>query len=366
MWLRLPASGSWSSRISKTIIHFKTASHQEIEMSKKSVKDSLSTLMGMMDRKFGVGTLMALDGRAVEKVPVFSTGSFGLDLALGVGGLPRGRIIEIYGPESSGKTTMALHAVAAVQAQGGVAAFVDAEHAIDTTYAAKLGVKLDEVLISQPDHGEQALQITESLAQSGMVSLVVVDSVAALVPKAELEGEMGDHHVGLQARLMSQGLRKLASVCNKGNTTVLFINQIRHKIGVMFGSPETTSGGNALKFYATIRLDIRRIGAVKEGEVVLGNRTRIKVVKNKLAPPFRNVEFDLMFGEGVNRMGEVVDLCVAAGSINKAGAWYSIDEIRMGQGRKQAIAWLQENPKRVAQLEAALLSPEVIEAEVAS
>jgi recombination protein RecA len=282
------------------------------------------------------------------------TGSLGLDIALGVGGLPRGRIIEIYGPESSGKTTLALHTVAEAQKKGGICAFIDAEHALDPVYARKLGVNIDELLISQPDTGEQALEICDTLVRSGAVDVLVVDSVAALVPKAELEGEMGDALPGLQARLMSQALRKLTASINKSNTMVIFINQIRMKIGVMYGSPETTTGGNALKFYASVRLDIRRIGAIKERDEVVGNTTRVKVVKNKLAPPFKQVEFDIMYGEGVSKMGEILDLGVKAGIVEKSGAWFSYDSQRLGQGRENSKAFLKANPDITAKIETSI------------
>jgi recombination protein RecA len=283
-----------------------------------------------------------------------STGSLGLDIALGVGGLPRGRVVEIYGPESSGKTTLALHCVSEAQKKGGICAFVDAEHALDPIYARKLGVNVDDLLISQPDAGEQALEIADTLVRSGAVDILVIDSVAALVPRAELEGEMGDQMPGLQARLMSQALRKLTASINKSNTMVIFINQIRMKIGVMYGSPETTTGGNALKFYASVRLDIRRIGAIKERDEVVGNQTRVKVVKNKLAPPFKSVEFDIMYGEGVSKVGELVDLGVKAGVVEKSGAWFSYDSQRIGQGRENAKTFLKQNPDMAAKIEAAV------------
>jgi recombination protein RecA len=287
-------------------------------------------------------------------VEVISSGSLGLDIALGVGGLPKGRIVEVYGPESSGKTTLALHAVAEAQKKGGICAFIDAEHALDPVYARKLGVNVDDLLISQPDHGEQALEIADTLVRSGAVDVLIIDSVAALVPRAELEGEMGDALPGLQARLMSQALRKLTASINKSNTMVIFINQIRMKIGVMYGSPETTTGGNALKFYASVRLDIRRIGAIKERDEVVGNQTRVKVVKNKLAPPFKQVEFDIMYGEGISKMGEILDLGVKAGIVEKSGAWFSYDSQRMGQGRENAKAFLRANPDITAKVETAI------------
>ena len=318
-------------------------------------KRALEAALSQIDRAFGKGSVMRLGQRekAVDADAV-STGSLGLDIALGIGGLPRGRVIEIYGPESSGKTTLALHAVAEIQKKGGVAAYVDAEHALDPSYAKKLGVDIDEMLISQPDTGEQALEITDTLVRSGGVDIVVIDSVAALTPKAELEGEMGDQLPGLQARLMSQALRKLTSSISKSNTIVLFINQIRMKIGIMFGNPETTSGGNALKFYASVRLDIRRIGAIKDRDEVVGNQTRVKVVKNKVAPPFRQVEFDIMYGHGISKSGELLDLGVKAGIVEKSGAWFSYDGTRIGQGRENAKLFMKENPKLTDQLETAV------------
>ena len=306
-----------------------------------------------IERAFGKGSIMKLGARpASVEAEVISTGSLGLDIALGIGGLPKGRVIEIYGPESSGKTTLALHAIASSQKAGGTCAFIDAEHALDPGYARKLGVNLDELLISQPDAGEQALEIADTLVRSGAVDVLVVDSVAALVPRAELEGEMGDSHVGLQARLMSQALRKLTSSISRSNCIVIFINQIRLKIGVMFGNPETTSGGNALKFYASVRLDIRRIGAIKDREVVVGNQTRVKVVKNKMAAPFRVVEFDIMYGEGISKDGELIDLGVQAGVVEKSGAWFSYDGQRVGQGRENAKLFLRENPDVANAIEA--------------
>src|SRR5215472_12738169 len=318
-------------------------------------KRALEAALSQIDRAFGKGSVMRLGQRerAVEADAV-PTGSLGLDIALGIGGLPRGRVVEIYGPESSGKTTLALHAVAEVQKKGGVAAYVDAEHALDPGYAKKLGVDIDELLISQPDTGEQALEITDTLVRSGGVDIVVVDSVAALTPKAELEGEMGDQLPGLQARLMSQALRKLTASISKSNTIVIFINQIRMKIGIMFGNPETTTGGNALKFYASVRLDIRRIGAIKDRDEVVGNQTRVKVVKNKLAPPFKTVEFDIMYGEGVSKAGELIDLGVKAGVIEKSGAWFSYDSQRIGQGRENAKTFLKGNPDIAAKIETAI------------
>lgn len=316
---------------------------------------ALEAALSQIDRAYGKGSVMRLGQRenAVE-VEVISTGSLGLDIALGIGGLPKGRVIEIYGPESSGKTTLALHAVAESQKVGGTCAFVDAEHALDPGYARKLGVNLDELLISQPDTGEQALEIADTLVRSGAVDLLVIDSVAALVPKAELEGDMGDSHMGLQARLMSQALRKLAGSISKTKCTVIFINQIRQKIGVMFGNPETTTGGNALKFYASVRLDIRRIGAIKEKENVVGNQTRVKVVKNKMAPPFKVVEFDIMYGEGVSKMGELIDLGVAAGVVEKAGSWYSYGAQRIGQGKEFVRQYLKEHSALAQEIENAI------------
>ncbi len=311
-----------------------------------------------IEKQFGKGSIMRLgDGVEPAPVAVVPTGSIGLDLALGVGGLPRGRVVEIYGPESSGKTTLALHAIAEVQRQGGVAAFVDAEHALDVGYARKLGVSLADLLVSQPDTGEQALEICEQLVRSGAVDIVVVDSVAALVPKAEIEGDMGDPHMGLQARLMSQALRKLTAVVSRNQSIVVFINQIRMKIGVVFGNPETTTGGHALKFYASVRLDIRRVGQVKEGESVVGSRTRVKVVKNKVAPPFREAEFDVRYGLGVDRHAEAVDLGVERGLVEKSGAHYAVDGERIGQGRERAVEWLRANPEAFERLAARLREP---------
>jgi len=306
---------------------------------------ALDAAISQIERAFGKGSLMRLGAneQAVE-IATVPTGSLGLDIALGIGGLPRGRIVEIYGPESSGKTTLALHTVAEAQRKGGICAFVDAEHALDPIYARKLGVKLDDLLISQPDTGEQALEIADTLVRSGAVDVLVIDSVAALTPRAEIEGEMGDQLPGLQARLMSQALRKLTGSISRSSTMVIFINQIRMKIGVMFGSPETTTGGNALKFYASVRLDIRRIGAIKDRDEVVGNQTRVKVVKNKLAPPFKQVEFDIMYGEGISKMGELVDLGVKAGIVEKSGSWFSYDSQRLGQGRENAKTFLMENP----------------------
>ncbi len=316
---------------------------------------ALAQALGGIEKQFGKGAIMRLgDDAEVPKVEVVPTGSIGLDLALGVGGLPRGRVVEIFGPESSGKTTLALHAIAEVQRRGGVAAFVDAEHALDVGYARRLGVGLADLLVSQPDTGEQALEIAEQLVRSGAVDLVVVDSVAALVPKAEIEGEMGDAHMGVQARLMSQALRKLTAVVSRNQSLVVFINQIRMKIGVVFGNPETTTGGNALKFYASVRLDIRRIGQVKDGEQVVGSRTRVKVVKNKVAPPFREAEFDIRYGVGIDRPGEAIDLGVERGLVEKSGAYYALDGERIGQGRERAAEWLRAAPAALERLEARL------------
>ncbi len=316
---------------------------------------ALDAALQQIERAFGKGSIMRLGGSSkaieVEAVP---TGSLGLDIALGIGGLPRGRIVEIYGPESSGKTTLALHCVAEAQKKGGICGFVDAEHALDPVYARKLGVNLEDLLISQPDTGEQALEITDTLVRSGAVDVLVVDSVAALTPRAEIEGEMGESQPGLQARLMSQALRKLTASISKSKTMVIFINQIRMKIGVMYGSPETTTGGNALKFYASVRLDIRRIGAIKERDEVVGNQTRVKVVKNKLAPPFKQVEFDIMYGEGVSKMGELIDLGVKAGVVEKSGAWFSFDSQRIGQGRENAKTFLKQHPEMAGRIEAAI------------
>src|SRR6201997_5519547 len=316
---------------------------------------ALEAALTQIDRAFGKGSVMKLgDKGKVVEIEAVSTGSLGLDMALGIGGLPKGRVVEIYGPESSGKTTLALHVVAEVQKAGGVAAFVDAEHALDPSYAHKLGVNLDDLLVSQPDTGEQALEITDTLVRSGAIDVIVIDSVAALTPKAEIEGEMGDQLPGLQARLMSQALRKLTGSISKSNTIVLFINQIRMKIGVMFGNPETTTGGNALKFYASVRLDIRRIGAIKDRDEVIGNQTRVKVVKNKVAPPFRQVEFDIMYGHGISKSGELIDLGVKAGVVEKSGAWFSFDSIRLGQGRENSKAFLKTNPEMADRIERAI------------
>jgi recombination protein RecA len=318
---------------------------------------ALDAALGQIERAFGKGSIMKLGSReAAAETEVISTGSLGLDIALGIGGLPRGRIIEIYGPESSGKTTLALHVIAEAQKGGGTCAFVDAEHALDPAYARKLGVNIDDLLISQPDAGEQALEIADTLVRSGAVDVLVIDSVAALVPRAELEGEMGDNHMGLHARLMSQALRKLTGSISKSRCMVIFINQIRMKIGIMFGNPETTTGGNALKFYASVRLDIRRIGSIKEKEQVIGNQTRVKVVKNKMAPPFKVVEFDIMYGEGVSKRGELLDLGMQAGVVEKSGSWFSHDGQRIGQGRENAKQFLKENPEISDGIERAIRS----------
>jgi len=318
-------------------------------------KKALAAALGQIEKQFGKGSVMRLgDGGPARDVQTVSTGSLGLDIALGVGGLPKGRVVEIYGPESSGKTTLTLQVVAEAQKAGGTCAFVDAEHALDPVYAEKLGVNVEDLLVSQPDTGEQALEITDMLVRSGAVDVIVVDSVAALTPKAEIEGEMGDSHVGLQARLMSQALRKLTGNIKRSNAMVIFINQIRMKIGVMFGSPETTTGGNALKFYSSVRLDIRRIGSIKKGDEVIGNQTRVKVVKNKVSPPFRQAEFEILYGEGISRLGEVIDLGVAHGFVDKSGSWYSYKGDRIGQGKDNARTFLQENPAMAAEIEAAI------------
>jgi recombination protein RecA len=332
--------------------HLKIVEQQQGNGDKAKAIDAA---VSQIERSFGKGSIMRLgSGSKPVEVEAIPSGSLSLDIALGIGGLPRGRVIEIYGPESSGKTTLALHVVAEAQKRGGICAFVDAEHALDPVYARKLNVNVDELLISQPDYGEQALEIADTLVRSGAVDVLVVDSVAALVPKAELEGEMGDSLPGLQARLMSQALRKLTASISKSRTMVIFINQIRMKIGVMYGSPETTTGGNALKFYASVRLDIRRIGAIKDGEEVVGNQTRVKVVKNKVAPPFKQVEFDIMYGEGISKRGELIDLGVKAGIVEKSGSWFSYDSQRIGQGRENAKAYLKENPQVAEKIEAAL------------
>jgi recombination protein RecA len=315
---------------------------------------ALEAALAQIDRAFGKGSAMKLGSREKIEIDTTSTGSLGLDIALGVGGLPRGRVIEIYGPESSGKTTLALHAIAEAQKLGGSAAFVDAEHALDPGYAKKLGVDIDELIVSQPDTGEQALEIVDTLVRSNAIDVLVIDSVAALVPRAEIEGEMGDSHVGLQARLMSQALRKLTGSISRSRCTVIFINQVRMKIGVMYGNPETTTGGNALKFYASVRLDIRRTGQIKDRDDIVGNATRVKVVKNKVAPPFKQVEFDIMYGEGISKVGEILDLGVKAGLIEKSGAWFSYDSVRIGQGRENAKVYLKENPDVAQRIENAI------------
>jgi recombination protein RecA len=317
-------------------------------MSTSSIKEKMKAVAGAIaaiEKQFGKGAIMPLSGGDIAEIGIIQTGSVGLDLALGVGGLPRGRVIEIYGPESSGKTTLTLQAIAEAQRAGGVCAFIDAEHALDVTYARKLGVKIEDLLVSQPDHGEQALEIADKLVGSGAIDLIVIDSVAALVPKAEIEGEMGDAHMGLQARLMSQALRKLTAATARTNTAIIFINQLRQKIGVVYGNPETTTGGNALKFYASVRLDIRKIGTVKTGEQIVGTRTRVKVVKNKVAPPFREAEFEILYGIGVNAPGEIVDLASASGLFEKSGAFYSYKGERIGQGREKACAFVAEHPE---------------------
>ncbi|HEX7876802.1 MAG TPA: recombinase RecA [Sphingobium sp.] len=317
---------------------------------------ALEAALSQIDRAFGKGSAMKLGSREKLEIEAISSGSLGLDIALGIGGLPKGRIIEIYGPESSGKTTLALHVIAEAQKKGGIAAFVDAEHALDPGYAKKLGVDIDELIVSQPDTGEQALEIVDTLVRSNAIDVLVVDSVAALVPRAEIEGEMGDSHVGLQARLMSQSLRKLTGSISRSRCIVIFINQIRLKIGVMFGNPETTTGGNALKFYASVRLDIRRTGQIKNGDEIVGNTTRVKVVKNKVAPPFKQVEFDIMYGQGISKIGEILDLGVKAGIVEKSGAWFSYDSIRIGQGRENSKNYLKDNPDVAERLERAIRS----------
>ena len=324
----------------------------EKETVDKNKNKALEAAVTQIERAFGKGSIMRLGQREVVKADVVPTGSISLDIALGIGGLPRGRVVEIYGPESSGKTTLALHAIAEAQKLGGTCAFIDAEHALDPIYANKLGVNTNELLLSQPDTGEQALEIADTLVRSAAFDVLVIDSVAALVPRSELEGEMGDHHVGLQARLMSQALRKLTASVSKSNTTIIFINQIRIKIGVMFGNPETTTGGNALKFYSSVRLEIRRIGAIKDRDEVIGNQTRVKVVKNKLAPPFKMVEFDIIYGEGISKTGEILDLGVTAGMVEKSGSWFSYNSERIGQGRENAKAYLKEHPDVAARIEA--------------
>ncbi|HWJ71378.1 MAG TPA: recombinase RecA [Sphingobium sp.] len=332
-----------------------TASLKLIDGDKKSGtmerQKALEAALAQIDRAFGKGSAMRLGSKETMQVEVVSTGSLGLDIALGVGGLPRGRVIEVYGPESSGKTTLALHVIAEAQKTGGTAAFIDAEHALDPVYAKKLGVNIDELIVSQPDTGEQALEIVDTLVRSNAIDVLVVDSVAALVPRAEIEGEMGDTHVGLQARLMSQSLRKLTGSISRSRCMVIFINQLRMKIGVMYGNPETTTGGNALKFYASVRLDIRRTGQIKDRDEITGNATRVKVVKNKVAPPFKQVEFDIMYGEGISKVGEILDLGVKAGVVEKSGAWFSYDSVRIGQGRENSKNFLRENPELMAKLE---------------
>jgi len=336
--------------------NLKVVNTEKVVEDKKEKQKALEAAISQIDQSFGKGSVMKLGQSKVLDIESVSTGSLGLDLALGIGGLPKGRIIEIYGPESSGKTTLALQVVAEAQKKGGVCAFIDAEHALDPVYAKKLGVNTTELLISQPDTGEQALEIADTLVRSGSISVLVIDSVAALTPRAELEGEMGDHHVGLQARLMSQALRKLTGSVSKTNSMVIFINQIRMKIGVMFGSPETTAGGNALKFYSSVRLDIRRIGAIKDKEEIIGNQTRVKIVKNKVAPPFKVVEFDIMYGQGISKMGEVVDLAAKAEIIEKSGAWYSYKGEKIGQGRDNVVQYLKLNTKTASEIELAVRS----------
>ena len=335
-----------------TKANLKVVDDKKMDSSEKA--KALDVAMSQIEQTYGKGSIMKLGQRSVMDVESISTGSLSLDVALGIGGLPKGRIIEIYGPESSGKTTLALHVIAEAQKNGDSCAFIDAEHALDPAYAKKLGVNIDELLISQPDTGEQALEITDTLIKSGSVSVLVVDSVAALTPKAELEGEMGDHHVGLQSRLMSQALRKITGSVSKSNTMVIFINQIRMKIGVMFGNPETTSGGNALKFYSSVRMDIRRIGAIKEKDQIIGNSTRVKVVKNKVAPPFKMVEFDLMYGKGISKSGELIDLGAKADVVEKSGAWYAYKGEKIGQGRENAKLYLEKNPKVADEIETAI------------
>ena len=320
--------------------HKKVTDIKEVDKSKQ-----LDSALGQIERQFGSGTVMRMGEKRHEKIPAIPTGSLGLDIALGIGGLPRGRIVEIYGPESSGKTTLTLEVIAQCQKLGGTAAFIDAEHALDPIYAGKLGVNVDELLVSQPDTGEQALEVADIMVSSGGIDILVIDSVAALVPKAEIEGEMGDHHVGLQARLMSQALRKITGNVKKSDTLVIFINQIRHKIGVMFGSPETTAGGNALKFYSSVRMDIRRIGTVKDGDEAVGNETRVKVVKNKVSPPFKQAEFQILYNKGINRLGELIDKGADLNIIEKAGAWYSYEGEKIGQGKANSIEFLEQNPK---------------------
>ena len=334
------------------------AREKDVAREKEANKEkAIEMAVSQIEKQFGKGAIMRLgvEGALVHDIAVIPTGALSLDIALGLGGIPRGRVIEIFGPESSGKTTLALHVIAEAQKTGGSAGFIDAEHALDVTYARKLGVKTDELLISQPDSGEQALEICEVLVRSGALDVLVIDSVAALVPKAEIEGDMGDSHMGLQARLMSQALRKLTAAISRSKTSVIFINQIRMKLGVMFGNPETTTGGNALKFYASVRIDIRKIGMIKDGENVIGNRTRVKIVKNKIAPPFREVEFDLMFGEGISREGDILDLGAAQNIIDKSGAWFSYKSDRLGQGRENVKSYLKEHPEIMAEIEQAIL-----------
>jgi len=331
-----------------------TVEASKLQNSGMDRQKALEAALAQIDRAFGKGSAMRLGSREKMEIDTTSTGSLGLDIALGVGGLPRGRVVEIYGPESSGKTTLALHAIAEAQKTGGSAAFVDAEHALDPVYAKKLGVNIDELIVSQPDTGEQALEIVDTLVRSNAIDVLVVDSVAALVPRAEIEGEMGDSHVGLQARLMSQALRKLTGSISRSRCTVIFINQVRMKIGVMYGNPETTTGGNALKFYASVRLDIRRTGQIKDRDDIVGNATRVKVVKNKVAPPFKQVEFDIMYGEGISKVGEILDLGVKAGIVEKSGAWFSYDSVRIGQGRENAKIYLKENPDVAQRIENAI------------
>ena len=326
--------------------HKKVTDIKEVDKSKQ-----LDSALGQIERQFGSGTVMRMGEKRNEKIPAIPTGSLGLDIALGIGGLPRGRIVEIYGPESSGKTTLTLEVIAQCQKLGGTAAFIDAEHALDPIYAERLGVNVDELLVSQPDTGEQALEVADIMVSSGGIDILVIDSVAALVPKAEIEGEMGDHHVGLQARLMSQALRKITGNVQKSDTLVIFINQIRHKIGVMFGSPETTAGGNALKFYSSVRMDIRRIGTVKDGDEAVGNETRVKVVKNKVSPPFKQAEFQILYNKGINRLGELIDKGADLDIIEKAGAWYSYEGEKIGQGKANSIEFLEQNPKLLKAIE---------------
>jgi recombination protein RecA len=342
--IREPPRRLWENSVS--------AREEVTHIMEDNKSKALTAALAQIEKQFGKGSIMRMNSQAAPDVQVVSTGSLGLDIALGVGGLPRGRVVEVYGPESSGKTTLCLQVVAEVQKAGGTAAYIDAENALDPQYAAKLGVKIDELLISQPDTGEQGLEIADMLVRSGSIDAIVIDSVAALVPKAEIEGEMGDQLPGLQARLMSQALRKLTGNIKRTNTLVIFINQLRMKIGVMFGNPETTTGGNALKFYASVRLDIRRIGAIKKGDEVIGNETRVKVVKNKVAPPFRQTEFDILYGEGISRLGEILELGVQAGVVEKSGAWYAYKKDRIGQGKDNAREYLKEHPELAAELEA--------------